>query len=174
MRLKIWQNLVDTSPASSTTVAKLPVADDVDLSAIALKYELTGGFIKNALLSALLTALDRNSSHPVLTQADLIEGCKMQMRGALNLKNFEQKAIPTTPLSSLILSSAMLATTKSIITIEASRSIIHTHITTPQPATIVALAGPSGSGKKTLVNAVGCELKKSVKVCDFIVNIRII
>ena len=39
----------------------LCLAADVDIAAIASKYELTGGFIKNAVLSALLSAISRAS-----------------------------------------------------------------------------------------------------------------
>ena len=39
--------------------SQLKLSPDVDLAAIASKYELTGGFIKNAVLSALLSAISR-------------------------------------------------------------------------------------------------------------------
>src|SRR5690554_1427255 len=53
MRRQIWSTLLETT--------KIPVAADIDLDAIAVKYELTGGFIKNAVLSALLRAIAKNS-----------------------------------------------------------------------------------------------------------------
>ena len=41
---------------------QLKLSSDVDLAAIAAKYELTGGFIKNAVLSALLSAISRQKT----------------------------------------------------------------------------------------------------------------
>jgi hypothetical protein len=48
----------------------LQLASDVDVAAISCKYELSGGFIKNAVLSALLSAISRCTldQTPVLTQ----------------------------------------------------------------------------------------------------------
>ena len=59
----------------------------MDLDAIALKYELTGGFIKNAVLSALLAAVGRDGNDAVVTSADLAQGCLTQMRGALQVRD---------------------------------------------------------------------------------------
>jgi hypothetical protein len=36
------------------------LADDIDWKVLAMKYELTGGFIKNAVLSALSSAVNRD------------------------------------------------------------------------------------------------------------------
>eukprot|EP01038_Epipyxis_sp_PR26KG_P008133 gene8133-11011_t len=82
MRKQIWDNLLGiNSNHSNTTVMiedksydKLSLADDVDTSILAIRYELTGGFIKNAVLSSLLSALSRDKSNPIISQADLING----------------------------------------------------------------------------------------------------
>ena len=85
MRRLIWNNLLSqsisktnkitaepsveiTSTTAPPQIAAVRLASDVDVSAIAAKYELTGGFIKNAVLSALLTALGRDKTNPVLQQ----------------------------------------------------------------------------------------------------------
>lgn len=56
------------------SVSGLQLSSDVDIAALASKYELTGGFIKNAVLSALLSAISRSTDKksPVLTQVQLI------------------------------------------------------------------------------------------------------
>ena len=61
----------------------LVLAPCVDVQALAARYELTGGFIKNAVLSALLLAIGRNKVDPAIEQRDLIRGCKLQMRGSM-------------------------------------------------------------------------------------------
>jgi len=38
----------------------MKVDSDIDWKALALKYELSGGFIKNAVLSALSAAVNRD------------------------------------------------------------------------------------------------------------------
>ena len=116
MRLRIWESLLSIQPKEPSAPgecaalekgsesgpvmqSRLAASSDVDLPALAIKFELTGGFIKNALLSALLSALHRKkyeeggdcTSGVVLTQADLEEGCRLQMRGSLSLKHLDTK-----------------------------------------------------------------------------------
>lgn len=115
MRLRIWESLlikssqlvapVESSESSAAVIGstnRIEVSDDVDFSALAIKFELTGGFIKNALLSAILIALDRrrnDNTHKtsfenmpvILTQPDLEEGCRLQMRGSLSIKHADSK-----------------------------------------------------------------------------------
>ena len=53
---------------------------------MSLRYELTGGFIKNAILSALSIAVSRDGDNPMITQADLLKGASLQLRGRLRMK----------------------------------------------------------------------------------------
>merc|ERR1712110_1357564 len=50
LRRDIWKALLPSG---------LPLSSDVDLKALALRYELAGGFIKNAILTALSIACSR-------------------------------------------------------------------------------------------------------------------
>lgn len=125
MRLRIWESLLNiksstacnegiefesTKPVVSGKSVRLAASSDVDLPALAIKYELTGGFIKNALLSALLSALHRRKYEEhgecedgvVLTQADLEEGCKLQMRGSLSLKHLDTQ-VNSNPLTLFVI-----------------------------------------------------------------------
>ncbi|MCB9728784.1 MAG: AAA family ATPase [Deltaproteobacteria bacterium] len=63
-RALIWETLCPS---------EAPCATDVDFMALAKKYDLTGGMIKNALLRAAYMAADRDSA---LTQAILHEACR--------------------------------------------------------------------------------------------------
>jgi hypothetical protein len=58
----------------------MQLAGDVDFKKLAIKYELTGGFIKNAVLSALSFAVSRNSKEVIINQTDLEKGAKLQLR----------------------------------------------------------------------------------------------
>ena len=60
-RLQIWRRL--------TSAAGIVLAEGVDLEEISLKYEITGGYIRNAVLAALLSAVGRTPKAPRLTQA---------------------------------------------------------------------------------------------------------
>ena len=53
---------------------------------LSLRYELTGGFIKNAILSALSIAVSRDGDNPLITQSDLLKGASLQLRGRLRMK----------------------------------------------------------------------------------------
>ena len=53
---------------------------------LSLRFELTGGFIKNAILSALSIAVSRDGDNPVVCQKDLLQGANLQLRGRLRMK----------------------------------------------------------------------------------------
>ena len=53
---------------------------------MSLRYALTGGFIKNAVLSALSIAVSRDGDNPKITQTDLLKGASLQLRGRLRMK----------------------------------------------------------------------------------------
>ena len=46
---------------------------------LALRFELTGGFIKNAILSALSIAVSRDGDAPVIEQKDLLQGANQNI-----------------------------------------------------------------------------------------------
>ena len=43
------------------------------------QYELSGGFIKNAMLSALLASVARTGTNPVISEEDIVFGCCNQV-----------------------------------------------------------------------------------------------
>ena len=53
---------------------------------LSLRYELSGGFIKNAILSALSIAVSRDGENPVICHKDLQQGANLQLRGSLRMK----------------------------------------------------------------------------------------
>ena len=93
-RLQIWRRL--------TSAAGIVLADGVDLAEISLKYEITGGYIRNAVLAALLSAVGRAPRAPRLTQADLHAGCREQMRGALQAAELESRLVPLRSLDQMV------------------------------------------------------------------------
>lgn len=224
MRRKIWKNLLSltNSDSADTGSNNIRVGSDVDISAIAVKYVLTGGFIKNAVLSALLSALHRDKVNPVLTQADLVAGCKLQMRGSLLQRSFEEKIEPVVGMDEGVFVNAdVRRMLQAVLRFEKARDIVNGSLTWQQESTVrsdvmptvsstvsgtvngtvssdvmptvsdtvsstvgitdmyidetvatqsqqqaclICLAGPAGSGKKTIAKALSFDLHRSLKL----------
>ena len=131
--------------AQPGTHAGLPLAEDVNTSELAVRYELTGGFIKNAVLSALLTALSRNRNAPVVTQADLIAGCKLQMRGNLTQRSFEDRVPTGRSLTELFLSPDHRKQVEKIVRHEQARAKVYGEWSVETPPTSFSTASTTTS-----------------------------
>ncbi len=95
-RFQMWQSFKKSG---------LSFSDTIDWSSISLKYELTGGFIKNAVMSALMQACSRDIECPVISADDLAQGCSVQMRGYLQMQasDFAGSIIPKKGLDEIVL-----------------------------------------------------------------------
>ena len=62
--------------------------------ALAMSYELSGGLIKNAVLSGLSIAVARDGPDPVLTMEDLRAGARSQLRGTFQKDNGDRCVQP--------------------------------------------------------------------------------
>lgn len=71
-REEIWRRHL---PASA------PLSDDVDLSAVAAEFRLSGGHIKNAALRAAVTAARRKGRARQIRQADLLQAARYELHG---------------------------------------------------------------------------------------------
>eukprot|EP00981_Chlorochromonas_danica_P002344 scaffold453_cov187-Ochromonas_danica.AAC.14 len=105
---------------------KVYLHKDVDTSILASKYQLTGGFIKNAVLSAILMALSRDRQQPIIYQMDLLKACQLQMRGNLVQKSFESR-IPNSQkiMKRLFVSEQHKIALQKIINFEKSRNTVY-------------------------------------------------
>lgn len=74
LRRQIWE--VHLPP-------EVPLRGDIDLDVLANTYDFTGGTIKNAILVAVNRALTKNRKEPRLDMELLDEGCRSQLRYAL-------------------------------------------------------------------------------------------
>ena len=90
---------------------------------LALKFELTGGFIKNSILSALSIAVSRDGDNPVICQKDLVQGANLQLRGILRMKDFDRRVIPTAGLDEVIVNDSVAKELKEIVQYEKARYI---------------------------------------------------
>ena len=77
MRCEIWRKHIPEA---------LRVSDNVDFGTLATDYELSGGLIKNALLTSISHAVAREegSEDPLLRMEDFVSGAKTQLRSFFN------------------------------------------------------------------------------------------
>ena len=86
-----------------------------------MRFELTGGFIKNAILSALSIAVSRDGDVPTVSQKDLLQGANLQLRGRLRMKDFHRRLVPTKGLDKVIVSDQIMRSLKEIVQFEKAR-----------------------------------------------------
>lgn len=161
-RRMIWQSYASSS---------VPLHPDIPWDSIALKYELTGGFIKNAVLSALLRAVSRSSERPVILEEDIVHGCSLQMRGSLRLRANSDSIVPTHGLDRLVLSDSVRKTMESVVSFEKARSVLFGQWRfdeTMQYAqgTVMLVTGPHGCGKRAVCEGLAFELGRPMRVID--------
>jgi len=84
---------------------------------------LTGGFIKNAILSALSIAVSRDGDSPTVSQKDLLEGANLQLRGRLRMKDFDRRVVPNAGLDQVIVEESLMKQLKQIVQFEKARCV---------------------------------------------------
>ena len=82
---------------------------------------MTGGFIKNAILSALSIAVSRDGESPIVSQKDLLQGANLQLRGRLRMKDFHRRYVPAHGLDKVIVSEKLMKSLKEIVQFEKAR-----------------------------------------------------
>jgi hypothetical protein len=88
---------------------------------LAIRFELTGGFIKNAILSALSIAVSRDGEEPVVSQKDLLQGANLQLRGRLKMKDFDRRVVPEAGLNEVVVEESVMKQLKQIVQFEKAR-----------------------------------------------------
>lgn len=150
-------------------------AKDIDWTSLAVNHELTGGLISNAVLSALSFAVKENSGdeEPVLTEKLLSWGAKQQLKGLLEMVDFERRVIPKAGLQELILESSILQQVELILSSGKSHKFIsaqwgfgsHSNLAFSSGVGITCLiCGSPGVGKTALAHAIAFELGQPIKV----------
>ncbi|ETO24894.1 hypothetical protein RFI_12264, partial [Reticulomyxa filosa] len=115
LRQKIWEKHFPST---------LPLADDVDILELAMKFELTGGFIRNAMLSAMQMALLRDKKQLKITHADLTSSCEQQIMGQLQLTGFDERVLPRIKLRDLSLEQATMSQCQEIIGLLKAKKVL--------------------------------------------------
>jgi SpoVK/Ycf46/Vps4 family AAA+-type ATPase len=167
LRMEIWKTHIPDMLADK---------DSIDWSYLAQSYELTGGLIRNAILSAISFAAKEEtnlSNKIVLTTQDLHRGAKLQLRGLLEMVDFERRIIPTYGLDELVLDDGTFKHIETLINAGKTHKFISTQwgfssgtsaVNVAQATGIVCLLyGAAGVGKTSIANAVAYELGQPIK-----------
>ena len=162
LRERIWRSMAPP---------KLTLADDIDYMALARKYELPGGFIKNAWITALSLSVAREGSRPTVTQADLHAGASHQLRGRLAMSNFDRGVVPQQGLESVILPPELKDKLKQIVNYSKAQAVLFGQWGFQQQhgraQGISALFhGPPGTGKTMAAEAIGFDVGRPLLVVN--------
>lgn len=141
---------------------EMTLSSDIDFDKLSVSHELTGGLIKNAIISALSFAVARNNANPVITGDDLEKSARLQMRGNLSMTEFEKRIVPTRGMNDLVVPQPMKHALMEVVTFQKARKILYTQWgfdekSSQKQGVSVLLYGPSGSGKSLAAEVIGFE-----------------
>mmetsp|Transcript_10309 Transcript_10309/g.38284 ORF Transcript_10309/g.38284 Transcript_10309/m.38284 type:complete len:408 (-) Transcript_10309:30-1253(-) len=165
LREKIWKKHIPKA---------VPVENNIDFERLAVQYELTGGLIKNSVLSALSFAVGRTtteSPEPVITQKDLEKAAKLQLTNGLMQMGSDHRIVPQHGLDDVVAEVQTMKQLRDVVRLEKARKILHSswgfsnskHKTASNN---VFMYGPSGCGQSFAAQAIAFEVGVGVRVVD--------
>jgi SpoVK/Ycf46/Vps4 family AAA+-type ATPase len=162
LRERIWRSMAPP---------KLPLADDVDFMHLARKYELQGGFIKNAWLSALSIAVARDGPEPTVSMDDLHAGASHQLRGRLAMSNFDRGIVPQHGLEEVVLPTEIKEKLRQMVNYSKAQAVLFGQWGFQQQhgraQGISALFhGEPGTGKTMAAEAIGFDVGRPLMVVN--------
>ena len=163
LRAQIWESHVPPNMVCA-----------IDWTELASNCELTGGLIKNAVLSAIAVAIERQETPLRLRSDDLSKGAKTQQRNMLEMCDFEHRVIPYSGFQGLALSAEVMAELAWFVKAAKSCRLLSTQwgFSTSQSNSSLCgsltaiLWGHSGSGKTSVAHALAYELSLPLKVAN--------
>eukprot|EP01062_Namystynia_karyoxenos_P003020 TRINITY_DN11055_c0_g1_i1.p1 TRINITY_DN11055_c0_g1~~TRINITY_DN11055_c0_g1_i1.p1 ORF type:complete len:1107 (+),score=476.25 TRINITY_DN11055_c0_g1_i1:88-3408(+) len=155
MRCEIWRKHVPPS---------LKVCDGVDWEALAMDYELTGGLIKNAVLTSISNAVSREggNDNPTLRTEDFIKGAKTQLRCFLKKDLQQSHLVPRRSLDDCIFDAGTRRRLDEYVQLHKGKRHLHSvwgfkEEDFREQNPLLLLYGPSGTGKTLAAEAIGYE-----------------
>jgi SpoVK/Ycf46/Vps4 family AAA+-type ATPase len=161
LREAIWRNHIP--PAA--------LSPEADLRGLAARYELTGGFIKNAVVYALSAAVARNEEAPLITHADLDQGARLQLRERLRLTELDRRVVPSQGLDALVLPELLMTQLREIVEFEKARKVLFGQWGFGERqgygrGTVALFQGSPGTGKSLAAEAIAFEIGQPLKVVN--------
>jgi SpoVK/Ycf46/Vps4 family AAA+-type ATPase len=152
MREKIWREHLPE---------KLPMADDVNLTELAERYEFAGGYIKNAVLLATQKAIARTGKNAKIFQSDLRWAAGKQRDS--QLERFTDKVPPKVKLTEIIFPPSLKKSIESIINEYRNTNKVYEQWTFKSTihhgrAITALFHGEPGVGKTMAAEAIASEL----------------
>jgi SpoVK/Ycf46/Vps4 family AAA+-type ATPase len=144
-----------------------PVAPDVDLEVLSDRFEMAGGYIKNAVLMAVAEAVHTNGDSPVITMAHLEQAARDQLRRPLDASS--SQVMPRVRLDDVILPDRLRIRIRELIDAARNRRTvlerwgIGAHLTYGKGVSAL-FHGPPGTGKTLCAEAIASELNQPLQV----------
>jgi len=151
-RLEIWRRHLPQAA---------PIDSDVDLEALADRFEIAGGYIKNAVLMAVAQAVHTGGERPAITMAMLDQAARDQL--CQPGENLGDAVMPAVRLADVVLPEPLRDTVREIIDAARSRRTVlerwgvGAHLTWGKGLAAL-LYGPPGTGKTLCAEAIAGEL----------------
>jgi len=144
-----------------------PLAPDVDLDMLADRYELSGGYIKNAVLMAVAAAVHGGGDDPHITTEHLSAAARDQLVRPTNEE--EDLIYPKVQLADVVLHDDLQQTVTELVAAARNyRTVLHRwgigrHL--QRTGCLAALLhGPPGTGKTLTAEAIANELGRPLRV----------
>lgn len=158
-RAQIWRNLI---PADA------PLSEDVDFEVLAARFEITGGYIKNALLSAVADAVHQGGEESMITMSMLEEAARHQLNLIEDIDQ-EDIFVPKVRLSDVILNKESTSQAEKIIgAVRHLPSVLHRWgiggASGDRGGIVALFHGPPGTGKTLCAEAIAGELNRPLKI----------
>lgn len=160
LRCTLWKHFLET-PAAGLPLASLPPAWDALVSALAQRFRLTGGQIRDAVLDARHRAAQRPPEQRALTADDLFAAARARTSGQLN--GLANKIELRHTWADLILPDDQLAQLRELCDQMNYRALVLGEWGFESKLSLgkglnVLFAGPSGTGKTMAAEVIASEL----------------
>lgn len=152
---------------------------EVNWTNLAISHELTGGLICNAVLSAISLALKGSTDENklILTEQCLHNGAKLQLKGLLEMVDFERRVIPTFGISDLVLTTEtqqqlqlILKAGKTHKFLSAQWGFGSSENCAHATGISVLICGCPGTGKTAIAHSIAYELGQPIKVYIYFIH----